>query len=263
MDSAVPEGARQQLRVPAAAAGEWAPRRVSSAGLVTQTVSSLRRSLALTDRAPLVVVAAHPYDEVTGCGLLIAAWGARGGRCLVLQASALAACQGARTREQSSAAVRAGWLRALRELGVRDRRELGLPSGALDDDVPVLESAVEGAMAALARNARDALVVAPDPGAQDGDHAATGRAARAVARRLGARFAGYSPESERRMALSRSSSAGAGGRWCLIGDARTAEACSRALDALPVHLRSVAEHSRGDQWDPQQQVLMPDGAPTR
>ncbi|MET9494843.1 PIG-L family deacetylase [Streptomyces sp. NPDC006552] len=144
----------------------------------------------LPERGHVVVVAAHPDDEVLGFGGAMALLAERGVRLTVVS---ITDGEGSHPDSQvvtpaALARLRAGELRAaLAELGAQDARivRLGVP----DTGVPGHEDQLVDALVPLVRDA--GLVVAPWTGDVHGDHEAAGRAARTAARRTGTACALY------------------------------------------------------------------------
>lgn len=138
---------------------------------------------------PLVVVAAHPDDEVLAVGGLLALAARTGCRPFVLWAT-----DGEASHPGSSAITRDELRRrrpaesaiALERLGVAHRSlRLGLPDGGVAED----EATVAAALASLA--GAGSVVVAPWRGDAHPDHDACGRAAAAVAAAAGALLVEY------------------------------------------------------------------------
>ncbi|MFI7382585.1 PIG-L deacetylase family protein [Streptomyces sp. NPDC049813] len=144
----------------------------------------------LPERGHVVVVAAHPDDEVLGFGGAMAVLAERGVRLTVVS---LTDGEGSHPDSQvvtpaSLARLRAEELRAaLAELGASQAEivRLGVPDTGVADQ----EAQVAAALTPLFRDAE--LVVAPWTGDVHGDHEAAGRAARAAAHRAGAACALY------------------------------------------------------------------------
>lgn len=131
---------------------------------------------AMRDRNELprevLVVVAHPDDEVIGIGGLLAFHGQRGDAVQVVHATG--GDQGDPDgRHDDIASLRAREVQAaLRELGIEDRVDLGFDDGHLGDDPERLESALRDVFVAR----RPELVYTFFPGEYHGDHRALARA---------------------------------------------------------------------------------------
>ncbi|WP_045824918.1 PIG-L deacetylase family protein [Williamsia herbipolensis] len=148
-------------------------------------------ALELTEPTRMLVVSAHPDDEVLGAGGLIAERIAAGGGVTVLCLSDGAASHpGSPTVSPADLArIRRAELEAsLAEVGVEHVRHVGLPDGELADHAAEMEEAVAEAMETFGGHD---LVLAPWRGDRHPDHEAAGRAAVAAAQRTGSVFAEY------------------------------------------------------------------------
>ncbi|MEV1021081.1 PIG-L family deacetylase [Streptomyces sp. NPDC050264] len=138
----------------------------------------------LPDSGRVVVVAAHPDDEVLGFGGAMAVLAERGVRLTVVS---ITDGEGSHPGSQvvtpaSLARLRAEELRtALAELGAEQARIVRL--AVQDTGVAQHEEQIVDVLAPLVRDAD--LVVAPWTGDVHSDHEAAGRAARTAARRAG------------------------------------------------------------------------------
>ncbi|WP_043254398.1 PIG-L deacetylase family protein [Streptomyces sp. Tu6071] len=141
-------------------------------------------------QGPVVVVAAHPDDEVLGAGGALALLAAAGNPLTVVTVTD---GEGSHPRTRvlrppALAARRATELRAaLARLGASAARTVRLR--VPDTAVAAHEEEVRRALVPLTEGA--ALVLAPWTGDVHADHEATGRAARAAARETGAPSAAY------------------------------------------------------------------------
>ncbi len=177
----------------------------------------------------LLVVAAHPDDEVLGAGGLIHAWAARGAKVTVLSVSDGEAADPGR---RDLANVRRGELKeALRKLCPTHVSviRLGLPDGKLASYLNRLRNA----LMSLAH--RGVTIIAPYECDGHPDHAAVGNVCMAVARSLGIPIARYALG-----AWQAGTDAARGARWgkfALSDDARRAKAraveCFRSQPDIP------------------------------
>jgi LmbE family N-acetylglucosaminyl deacetylase len=128
---------------------------------------------------PVLVIAAHPDDEVLGCGGTVALW-ARGGA----QVTTVIACEGESIRYGTSGPdLSTCARRAADVLGVTDLRLLGLPDQGLDrlpltDIIRPLEQAV--------RDVRPRVVLVQHGGDVNRDHQLLFQAALVACRPAGA-----------------------------------------------------------------------------
>lgn len=140
----------------------------------------------------LVVVAAHPDDETLGAAGLIRRVHSGGGRITVVVATDGEASHPnsmSHTRTDLSAIRRAEVARAVHALSpCADVRFLGLPDGALRENVTALE---EGLTVVLDAVSDRALVVAPWSGDGHRDHRVTAEAVARLAVHRGLRHLGY------------------------------------------------------------------------
>jgi LmbE family N-acetylglucosaminyl deacetylase/SAM-dependent methyltransferase len=152
------------------------------------------RSTPLLDAAidELVVVAAHPDDETLGAAGLIRRVHSHAGRITVVVATDGEASHPnsmSHTRTDLSAIRRVEVSRAVHALAPgADVRFLGLPDGALRENVPSLE---EGLRAVLDAVSECALVVAPWSGDGHRDHRVTAEAVARLAAHRRLRHLGY------------------------------------------------------------------------
>jgi bacillithiol biosynthesis deacetylase BshB1 len=121
----------------------------------------------VTDRTDLLVLAPHPDDAEICCGGLILQL-TDAGRTVVMVDMTRGEKGSFGTPHERAAECEA----ATRVLGVRDRRNLGLPDAALRDDEPAARAVVE-----VLRAVRPAVVAAPPERDLHPDHAATGQIA--------------------------------------------------------------------------------------
>ncbi|MFF3694051.1 PIG-L deacetylase family protein [Streptomyces sp. NPDC002221] len=136
---------------------------------------------ALPEQGRVVVVAAHPDDEVLGAGGTLARLAAAGAQLTVVSVTDGEASHPHSTRVTPTrlAAIRAGELRgALAELGASEAEVVRLQ--VADTRVAVHEDEVAAALKPLLDGAR--LCLAPWAGDVHSDHEAAGRAALAAAR---------------------------------------------------------------------------------
>ncbi|MGJ0118668.1 PIG-L deacetylase family protein [Williamsia sp. MIQD14] len=155
--------------------------------LVTRDLPAL--DLAAPTR--MLVVSAHPDDEILGAGGLIAARVADGGGVTVLCLSDGAASHpGSPTVSPDDLArIRRAELEAsMAEVGVDHVLHVGLPDGELSDRTAELEDAVIDAIGTFGGHD---LVLAPWRGDRHPDHEAAGWAAATAAVRTGSVFAEY------------------------------------------------------------------------
>lgn len=135
---------------------------------------------------PVVVVAAHPDDEVLGVGGTLSRLTADGTEVHVVTVTDGEASHpgSSRVRPEALARLRADELAvALDDLGIdrRRRSRLGIP----DTRVDAYESEVAGHLAEVVRSSGARLCLAPWTGDLHADHEAAGRAARTAARVTG------------------------------------------------------------------------------
>lgn len=147
-------------------------------------MSSFHAFPPIADRHALprevLVVVAHPDDEVIGLGGLLAFHGGRGDQVCVVHATG--GDQGDPDGKHADiAAIRQREVRAaLQELGVAEPRGLGFEDGGLSEQ----GAALEDAMRTLYVEQRPALVYAFFPGEYHADHRALARACCAAAEAL-------------------------------------------------------------------------------
>lgn len=110
--------------------------------------------------------AAHPDDAELGCGGLLARLAARGYRVAVVDLTAGEAASAGDPATRAREAAEAGEV-----LGLAERRNLGLPDGALHHG----DRAQLAAVAAELRRLRPALALLPFPRCSHPDHVETGR----------------------------------------------------------------------------------------
>jgi len=175
--------------------GSAAPTVVTGPGNPLETWSDALRgatripvsALAPAPGARLVVVSAHPDDEVLGAGRLVADWASGVGPVVAVTATAGEACvEHLGVQIQGLAARRvAEWTAAVTLLGASARACWGLPDGGLAAEQ-------EGLAERLARAcAPGDVLLAPWRHDPHPDHGAIGAAAATAAQRSGARLIEY------------------------------------------------------------------------
>ena len=148
----------------------------------------------LPDAGPVLLLSPHPDDESLGCGGLLAQLAARGRGARVVLVSDGAASHASRLYppRRLAALRREEMVEALAALGLGAERlvTLGLPDGAVPGEGPGFEAAAT-AIAGLALRDGATTILAPWEEDPHGDHLATWRMARHVARDLGLRLLAY------------------------------------------------------------------------
>lgn len=190
----------------------------------------------LPEGGELLVVAAHPDDEVLGAGGLIHAWAARGAKVTVLSVSDGEAADPSR---RDLAHVRRSELKdALRKLCPTHVSviRLGLPDGKLASYLNRLRNA----LMSLAR--AGVTIIAPYECDGHPDHAAVGNVCIDVARSVGIPIARYALEAWQRAGTEPVSGA-RWGKFALSDHARRAKA--RAVECF----RSQVEHPGGNLFE--------------
>lgn len=187
---------------------------------------------ALTDVTKVLVVAAHPDDEMIGAGRLIAELTAAGHTVAALTLTAGEACAGDALDHAEVASLRnAEWCAALSALGAEPVATEALPDGAVQHRIPEATQTIR----TVVEHMDAALILSTWRHDPHPDHAAAGDAAAAAARALGVPLVKFPVWATHWMHPREVAAAGWRIRRVATSDAAAA-ARNRALDAYASQL---------------------------
>lgn len=196
------------------------------------------RSSWVPEDGELLVVAAHPDDEVLGAGGLIRAWAARGAKVTVLSVSDGEAADP--TRKDLANVRRSELIDALRKLCPTHVSvvRLGLPDGKLAAHLNRLRNAL------LSLAHAGMTLIAPYACDRHPEHAAVGNVCAEVARSLGIPIARYAVGDALQKPCSSPLRGARWGKFALSDDASRAKARAVRCFSSQASLRGSAPFAR-------------------